>query len=85
MFNPNSVFTSALTESELTAINTTMSFWNSAIVSDDYYGSVINTFNYKGVGISKNIYSSNFIYQSKNLVLIRTQMMTEPIDLSSAL
>ena len=86
IFDPNSVFTTALSESELTAIYSTGTFWNSTISSDEYYGSVINDYNlsYKGLVMDDNIYYADFTNQSKSLVLIRTRMMTEPIELSGS-
>ena len=37
---------------------------------------------YNGLPIDDNIYYANFTNQSDSLVLIRNQMMTEPIELS---
>ena len=72
--DPNSVFTTALTESELTAINSTETFWNSTIATDQYYGFVINDLGYgNAFFMDDNIYYENFNNQSKTLVLIRNQ------------
>jgi hypothetical protein len=85
IFDPNSVFTTSLSESELTAIYTTETFWNSSIATDEYYGDLINDLGYEnGLPRDDNIYYRDFTNQSSSLVLIRTQMMTEPIELSGS-
>ena len=85
IFDPNSVFTTALSESELAAIYSSETFGVYTISTDDYYGDVMNSLGYRNaIFMDNNIYYGYFTNQSNNLIMIRSRMMTEPIKLSGS-
>lgn len=83
ILTPNSQSTMAITESELTAVQTIKSIWNGKTGSDQYYSK--NLFRSNSRMLDSEIYNKNFTSSVVNnrLILVRQRMYDEPIDLYS--
>lgn len=78
---PNTLIKTSLKTSELTAVGTVTTFWPGYIGSDNYYSdSVIHNLGHKSSSIDYQIYKKN-ITLNNTLILIRTRMYTENIDI----
>lgn len=79
---PNSIIKTSLKTSELTAIDTVSTFWTGYIRSDSYYSdTVIKNFGYLSSSFDDQIYSKNITTLTNAVILIRTRMYTENIDI----